>query len=119
MRIRLYREGYSTVDQRMLCATTWDDPCPLLNYPPDMDDDQTGHWGAELAGMVREIRREAEGWVTGELDYDGPVSGLAAEPDFDAGTFELRGDGVLYNTGARLRAVTLGFKPAWHDMRID
>ncbi len=121
MRIRLYREKHVTVDQRKLLDTTWsDEPLPVLMA----DGDRDGHDGAELVGRVDAVQRERDtGWVTGLLTMieNRPVTGLAAEADFDQVDYvdpRETPDEVLVTAGARLRAVTLGKNPCWDEMRI-
>jgi hypothetical protein len=122
MRIRLYREKHVTTDQRKLLNTTWaDEPLPVLMA---QDGDGDGHDGAELVGRIDALQRERDtGWVTGLLTMieNRPVSGLAAEADFDQ--FELvdgreKPTDVMVSSSARLRAVTLGQNPCWDEMRI-
>jgi hypothetical protein len=116
MRIRLYREKHVTTDRRQLLDTTWaDEPLPVL-----VSNDQTGHDGAMIVGTLTAIRRDVEtGWVTGLVETGRlNPTGLHAEADFDSiGDPEEVGD-VLVMVGARLRAVTLGDRPTWHEMRI-
>jgi hypothetical protein len=121
-RVRLYREKHVSVDGRTLLDTVWaDEPLPLLMVEHRDDGDQTGHFTAVLVGRVESIQRERDtGWVTGLVTLDKPQSltGWTAEADFDHVEDFEEVNGVLVTTGARLRAVTLGHRPCWDEMRI-
>jgi hypothetical protein len=104
--VRLYREGHDTGDGRRLVASTWPDSVPVL-----IDDD--------AVGIVTEIGRQPDGWVTGLLVTDEPLDGLAPEAGFDAGEYTIEPgdeDGVAVYIDARLRYNRLGTNPTWEGM---
>lgn len=117
MRRRLYREGVATNDGRILENTTWsDEPLPL----PLMLITDPGSPGPErfprLIGMVTEVRREEDGWVTGELTTQENLDGLACQAEFDQVEVVNQNADIIKVSAARLRAVTMGQHPCWDDM---
>lgn len=107
MRVRLYREGVDTSDRRRLEHTTW----PEGHRPARLD---TG----ELIGTVSELRREADGWVTGNLIVRVDPTGYACQAEFVSnGQFTYLRDTTII-TGAKFQAVVLGHRPVWDGMTI-
>lgn len=118
VRARLYREDHDTTDGRRLERTVWaDEPLPLLILR-EPDPKVGGHYGSVVCGKVTDLRREDEGWVTGELHTEEPLTGLACEADFQGGGNHEWQDTHI-SVGARLRAVTLGTRPTWDGMWIE
>ena len=113
--IVLYFEDVRSVDGRMLTATAWVDPVPLMVMP---EAESEGHSGAEIIGAVSGIRRKGHVvWGTPSISLE-PYRGLACESDFDkVGDPWPNGD-TLVIRGARLRAVTLGHHPVWPGLEI-
>lgn len=116
-RIRLYREGTPTIDGRLLVETTWaPEPIPLLIQTQR---GVTDHWDTKIIGTVEHIRRGLrDGWVTGVIKTPADPKGLFAEADFDVVEIneELSTETITVINSARLRAVTLGMRPAWKEM---
>lgn len=113
-RIRLYREKHPTTDERLLRETVWaDEPLPVMGG---------GVMDGAIVGTLTAVRRDsASGWVSAlmEIVASGVYpAGMHAEADFDQVEYETRDDGVQVTTGARLRAVTLGDRPCWDEMKV-
>jgi len=109
-------EARPTVDGRLIAggALIWtEDPIPLLRAP---DPQREGHDGSRLVGVVLSIRREEDQSITAELHdlTDGEIHGVAAEIDLDSVSVReghIAEDLVILE--GRIRAVTLGARPAW------
>lgn len=118
MRARLYRENHPTIDGRLLRDTIWrDERIPLMMLHLERE---SVYDPFDIIGWVDTVRREDDGWVTGELHTDVTITGvgLACECDFDNADTILKDD-VLITTTARLRAVVLGTRPTWEGMVLE
>lgn len=120
MRVPIAWEGKVTVDARVIepGGITWEsEPLPLM-----LSRNGSGHDGQSVIGTVTEIERVVI--VEGRLNrIDAVLShapvGMACEPDFDVAEIERGPWELAVLKTARLRAVTLGLRPAWPDLTIE
>lgn len=121
MRIRVFREARPTHDDRLVLpgAITWaGNPVPAMALPEKVTK-ADGKYGSWLVGTVTDLRREDEGWITGELRVSGfDPKGKVAQAALETVEYE-RTDDYLAVRKARLAGVVLGDSPCWDDMVIE
>lgn len=106
MRVRVFREGVPSAEAKprtiMPRGVTWREPIPVLDSREN------------LVGMLTNIRREADGWVTAESSVT-LGTGVGLMPMVVAHgrmTFDL--DAIA----GRLVSARVGTNPVWPGMKV-
>lgn len=121
MRIRLALEGTATNDGRLLQPDSleWGDKQLPVRSGRHIGG-RNPRTEYRLVGTVQDVRRERDGWVTGDLwtagDFD--PRGVAAQVDLDLLEEGPSTPELQVFKQARLRGVTLGTSPCWDGMVI-
>lgn len=106
MRMRVLREGTPTEDGRVITSngTYWDEDVPLYSLH------------GMLVGRLTNLRREREGWITGEVQGVKISKGWALQAEIRAPLGTKMDDAGI---AGKLVGAVIGDNPVWPGMRVS